>query len=239
MDASFEHHSVIPPRLVRDVPRLDPVWLERFAGVSTPDLCDHVGRLYTMEGIQPLYRPITRAVGQALTVKVWPGDGLAVHGAAAMAVYGDLLVVDARGYLGVSNGGFHVLNGPHQRGVRGIIVDGAIRDADEMQEVGFPVFARARATHASTKRRAGEINVPVSCGGVIVEPGDLVVADSEGAVVVPRAYVAAVWDAVSAPRAVAVDVTHVEGADRQRRENYERVFAAAGGTTVDWAPRVT
>ncbi|BCB91328.1 RraA family protein [Phytohabitans suffuscus] len=230
MDASFEHVSAIPPRIVRDVPRLDPVWLARFAGVSSCDIADHIGRLYTMEGIEPLYRPIGRVVGQALTAKPWPGDGLAVHGAASIAQDGDVLVVDARGYTGVTGAGFKMLAGPRARGLRGFVIDGALRDVDDFQEVGFGVFGRGRAAHSSTKRRPGEVNVPVACGGVIVEPGDLVVADGEGVVVVPRAHVAAVWDRVAAgPPPIPTDPSQIEAADRKRRANYERAFTAEGG----------
>jgi Aldolase/RraA len=120
MDASFEHVAAIPPRIVRDVPRLDPLWLTRFADVSNCDIGDHVGRLYTVEGVEALYRPMPRMVGQALTVKPWPGDGLAVHGAASLAQDGDVLVVDARGYTGVTGAGFKMLApaGPRAARVR-------------------------------------------------------------------------------------------------------------------------
>jgi regulator of RNase E activity RraA len=236
MDSSFQHVSVIPPRIVENVPRLEEKWFSRFAEVSSCDIADQVGRLYTMEGIAPLYLPVRRLVGQALTVKPWPGDGLAVHGAASMAQDGDVLVVDARGYLGVSGAGFKMLAGPRARGLRGYVIDGAVRDADEFAEVDFPLFGRARATHSSTKRHPGEINVPVCCGGVIVHPGDLVVADADGAVVVPRQHVAAVWDAVTAaaPAPESTTPEAVERADVKRRENFKTAFGAAGGARSGW-----
>jgi 4-hydroxy-4-methyl-2-oxoglutarate aldolase len=233
VNESFEHVPVIPPRVVHDIPAVDDKWLARFASVPTTDIADQVGQLYTMTGIGALYRPITRAAGRAVTVKTWPGDGLTVHGAAAMAGAGDFLVVDARGYLGVTGGGFHMLQGPRSRGLRGFIIDGALRDAEEFEEVGFPVFGRARATHASAKRKAGEINVPVSCGGVVVEAGDLVVADGEGAVVVPHRYIPVVWAALERQGGNPVPgPPDLESADARRRENFLRAFEAAGGQQV-------
>jgi 4-hydroxy-4-methyl-2-oxoglutarate aldolase len=238
MDASFEHVSAIPARFVTDVPRIDPIWLERFATVNSCDIADHIGRLYTMEGIGALYRPISTMVGQALTAKPWPGDGLAVHGAASLAQDGDILIVDGRGYVGVTGAGFKMLAGPRARGLRGLVVDGALRDVDDFQDLGFPVFGRGRAAHSSTKRHAGEVNVPISCGGVIVEPGDLIVGDADGVVVVPKAHVATVWERVSAgPPPIPTDPEEIATADRKRRENFDRALAAEGGHTVTWAER--
>ena len=235
MDEAFEHVPVIPPRLIQNVPRLDPVWFQRFAAFRTPDLADQVGLHYTMDpGIRPLYEPMEPMVGQALTVKPWPGDGLAMFGAASLAQSGDVLVVDGRGQLEISRGGFHVLSLPRKRGAAGAVIDGAIRDATEFQEVGFPLFARSRTPHASSKRRPGEINVPVSCGGVIVEPGDLVVGDSEGVVVIPRAHISLVWEAVSGERHLGQTDDQIEMNASKRWANYERAFKAAGGVAADW-----
>jgi 4-hydroxy-4-methyl-2-oxoglutarate aldolase len=232
----FEHVPVVPPRLVRNVPRLDPIWFERFGSHRTPDIAEQVGLLYTMDpGIRPLFHPIDRIAGQALTVKPWPGDGLAMFGASELVQPGDVLVVDGRGQLDVSRGGFHMLAVPRERGLRGVIIDGAIRDAIELQEVGFPVYARAGTPHPSSKRVPGEVNVPICCGGVIVEAGDLVVADVEGAVVVPRRHIDRVWAAVSGK----VELGSGEEAQTRnhaaRWDNYQRAFLAAGGIEEDWS----
>ena len=233
MDSTFEHQVAVPPLIVRDVPVVDAEWIDRFATASSCDVADAVGRLYTMEGIVPLYRPVSRLVGRAFTVKAWPGDGLAVHGAAAMAGEGDVLVVDARGYAGVSGGGYNMLAGSRGRGLRGVVIDGGFRDADDFAREGFPIFGRSRSTHSSTKRRPGEINVPVACGGVVVHAGDLVVADGEGVAVVPSAFVGEVWAAVDASsRRTAPGPDAVAAGDRKRRENFERAFEAASGRTV-------
>jgi 4-hydroxy-4-methyl-2-oxoglutarate aldolase len=184
-----------------------------------------------MEGIYPLTRESRRAVGQALTIRPYPGDGLTVLGAAALSQPNDILVVDARGYTGVSMAGFNMARAPRARGLKSIIVDGALRDADEFDEVGFPVFGRGIATAASPKRQVGDINVPVSCGGVIVGPGDLIVADETGIAVVPAKHLEPVWNAVSQPPS---DVygPDIVGVEQRRWKVYERVFQAAGGAAV-------
>ena len=235
MDETFEHMPIVPPRLIRNIPRLDPIWFDRFAEIRTPDLADQVGLHYTMDpGIRPLYEPMDRMVGQALTVKPWPGDGLALFGASYLAESGDILVVDGRGQLEISRGGFHVLSLPRKRGARGVIIDGAIRDATEFEEIGFPLFARSRTPHASSKRRPGEINVPISCGGVIVEAGDLIVGDSEGVIVVPRVHIPLVWNAVSGEKHLGQTDEDIESNGAKRWANYERAFNSAGGVAVDW-----
>lgn len=233
MDATFEHQAAVPPLLVRDIPIVDDELVKRFAMVSSCDVADAVGRLYTMEGIVPLYRPISRLVGRAFTVKAWPGDGLAVHGAASMVGEGDVLVVDARGYAGVTGGGYNMLAGARGRGLRGLVIDGAFRDVDDLEREDFPIFGRSRSTHSSTKRRAGEINVPVACGGVVVHAGDLVVADGDGVSIVPNAFLAEVWAAVEAAAGrLAPGPAAVIASDRKRRENYDAAFKAANGRVV-------
>jgi regulator of RNase E activity RraA len=155
--------------------------------VSVADISDAVGRLYTMApGIRPLYEPIRPTVGVALTVKAVPGDNLAIHGALGMVRDQDVLVVDWLGYTDGCGSGALSLVGPFERGLRGVVVDGGWRDVAELQGHGFPVFGRGEAAFSPAKNEPGEINVPVSCGGVIVEPGDVVVADSAGVAVIPR-----------------------------------------------------
>lgn len=231
----YGHVAVIPPRRVTGIPRLDQVWLDRFAQVNSTDVADKIGPLYAMSpDIGPLYQPIRRLVGQALTVKAVPGDSLAVHGALSMVQPGDVIVVDWRGYDRACAGGSNILKLPAERGLRGVVIDGAWRDLDESQEVDFPIFGRARNPHSPPKRRPGEINVPVACGGVVVEPGDLVVADSEGVVIVPRKHVAAVWDAVDSAPAHPWTAAEIETAYDKRTAAYQGAFAAASGHEAVW-----
>jgi 4-hydroxy-4-methyl-2-oxoglutarate aldolase len=180
------HRSIVPPRIVRNVPRPDPDVLERFGRVYLPDVSDRVGQLYTMaSSIQPLYRPMRRLLGPALTVKAPPGDNSTVHLALAMCQPGDVLVVDSRGYTESCGTGASAMTVPISRGLAGVVVDGAWRDIEQLQALDFPIYGKGISPFSPPKHRLGEINVPVSCGGVIVHPGDVVMCDPEGGVVIP------------------------------------------------------
>jgi 4-hydroxy-4-methyl-2-oxoglutarate aldolase len=177
---------VVPPRIGATPDRVDPALLEFLSSVSVADVSDAVGRLYTMAPrIRPLYEPIRRTVGVALTVKAVPGDNLAVHGALGMVREQDVLVVDWLGYTEGCGSGVLSLMGPVERGLRGVVIDGGWRDVAELQEHGIAVFGRGEAAFSPAKNDPGEINVPVSCGGVTVEPGD-VLSMVRGGVRVPR-----------------------------------------------------
>lgn len=165
-------------------------YLAAFANLTVADASDMVGPLYTMDsGIRPLTGSDPGFVGQALTVKAPPGDNLAVHHALDRVQPGDVLVIDWRGCLGACGAGSESLIEPIQRGLRGVVIDGAWRDIDQITQLGFPLFGRGVTAHSGPKASAGEINVPVSCGGVVVNPGDLVLADRDGVVVIPRGSV--------------------------------------------------
>lgn len=228
------HVAVIPPRVIEDVPRLDAKWLDLFASAPVCDVSDAVGQLYSMSpAIGPLYRPVPKLVGQALTVKCWPGDNLAIYGGIGFVQDGDVLVIDNRGYTGSCGSGANVLRSPLSRGLRGVVIDGAWRDVDDLERQGLPVFGRGRSAFSPPKRRPGEINVPVCCGGVVVQPGDLVVGDSEGVAVVPRAYVSQVWQAVAEALEKGPGLGSEESA-RARADYFERLFSDAGGVRSQW-----
>jgi 4-hydroxy-4-methyl-2-oxoglutarate aldolase len=259
------HTPVLPPKWVRNVPRIEDGILESFRNFSVPDISDAVGALYTMSpGMGALYEPIDRLVGRALTVKAPPGDSLTVHGAITLCQPGDVLVIDWRGHVDSCSGGSGMLMGPIRQGLAGIVVDGAWRDIADLQALNFPVFGRGTCPVSRAKSQLGEINVPVSCGGVVVHPGDLIVADAEGIVVVPRAETESVLSAVRerskkadaargqdapAPEAAPADqasalADHLEQRARahygDKQGNVSRaaifadVFAAAGGVPMDW-----
>lgn len=178
---------VVPPRIGPPPDRVDPAQLELLSSVPVADVSDAVGRLYTMApSIRPLYEPIRPTVGVALTVKAVPGDNLAVHGALGMVQEQDVLVVDWLGYTEGCGSGVLSLMRPVERGLRGVVIDGGWRDVAELPAHGIAVFGRGEAVFSPAKNDPGEINVPVCCGGVIVEPGDVVVADSAGVAVIPR-----------------------------------------------------
>ncbi len=132
-----------------------------------------------------------RFVGVALTVKLYPGDLVDCLDALSVAQAGDVIIVDAAGETETSIWGGLMASLCQQKGVVGAVVDGAIRDTDEIKDLGFPICTKAivpRSTHSPYSQRLEpiEINVPITCGGVMVYPGDLVLADEIGVVVIPQ-----------------------------------------------------
>lgn len=139
--------------------------------------------------IRPLFE--ARFVGTALTVHLFPGDLVDCLDALSVARKGDVIIVDAAGETETSIWGGLMAGLCQQKGVVGAVVDGAIRDIDEIKSMGFPIFSKAvvpRSTHSPYSKRMEpiEVNVPIQCGGVLVTPGDLVLGDEIGVVVVPK-----------------------------------------------------
>jgi regulator of RNase E activity RraA len=139
--------------------------------------------------IRPLFD--SRFVGTALTVRLFPGDLVDCLDALSVARKGDVIIVDAAGETETSIWGGLMAGLCQQKGVVGAVVDGAIRDTDEIKSLGFPIFSRAivpRSTHSPYSKRLEpiEVNVPIQCATVLVSPGDIVLADEIGVVVVPQ-----------------------------------------------------
>lgn len=160
--------------------------VEKFREASPPDLADAMNKSGAMREIVPMYRPMARCVGTAITVKAPTGDSLMVRKAMSVAQEGDVIVIDGRGAISRSLWGGNRSTLVASKGVAGVIIDGGTRDIDETRGVGLPVFARAVCPMASASAGPGELNFPISCGGVVVNPGDIVVADEEGIAVIPR-----------------------------------------------------
>ena len=130
-----------------------------------------------------------KIAGPAITVDLTPGDGLLLRAAIDAAQSGDVIVANAHGdCTRAILGGAIAMHMAH-RGVRGLIVDGAVRDVGEFRELGLPVMARGITPRSGTTASGwGEVNVPIACGGAVVHPGDVVIGDEEGLVVVPRRW---------------------------------------------------
>jgi len=135
--------------------------------------------------IRNVHPQIERVVGPAVTVAVPPGDFLLVSAALNQTRKGDVLVIDGRGATARAVWGDYFSTWAQGMGVKAVIIDGATRDVGGIEALRFPVFARGTTSRGPTLLGPGEVNVPVSCGGVCVQPGDLVVADREGVVVIP------------------------------------------------------
>ena len=190
-------YPVVPSVIREDFERPDTGLVSLFAAQYVPDVCDAVGRMYTVRGVRSLFEPAIPVVGPALTVRCPPGDNFGVKTALTLARPGDVLVVDGQGFSDWCLGGFQMLqNAIHIRGLKGLIVYGAYRDAGEARSAGFPIYATGIAPWSGPKLGPVEINVPVGCGGVIVHPGDIICASEEGIAVVPQAYAARVAEAI-------------------------------------------
>lgn len=159
--------------------------LERFRGLPSGILSDAMGRLQGCDaGIHPLERG-WRVCGPAFTVQCIEACNWGAHQALQMAQPGDVLILANRGAMTSAVWG-HVMTAAAKRaGLGGVVVDGCIRDADENRADTFPIFARGATAAGPHKKWPCSINVPVSCGGVAILPGDIVVGDGDGVVVIP------------------------------------------------------
>ena len=142
-------------------------------------------RLFAMESKIRPFHPKPIMVGHALTIHCPPGDNLVLQKAIEMAEPGDILVFNAGGDTTQAPVGEIVVSNCIRRGVAGLVIDGAVRDSDILPTLSIPVFAKGVTHRGCYKNGPGEINVTIACGGVVVRPGDLVVGDSDGIVIVP------------------------------------------------------
>lgn len=171
-----------------DVDRPAAALVESFRGLPTAVVADVAQGECVMDSDLVPVSSATRTVGTALTVATPPADNLTVHKAMTLAEPGDVLVVDAKGFEEAAIWGELLSTSALAHDLAGTVVDGAVRDASDIGDLGYPVYARAVSPKPPSKAMTGAINVPVTCGDIGVDPGDIVVADAEGvAVVDPKA----------------------------------------------------
>lgn len=174
------------PDLIRDFERVDADIVAKAAEFAASILADVAGRRGTLSSrISPL-APSMRIAGPALTVEVRPGDNLMIHAAMAIAKPGDVLVIDGKGDETSALMGEIMVSQCKASGLAGVIIYGSVRDTEALCEMGFPVYAVGANPNGPTKNIAGRVNWPISVGGTAVQPGDLIVADADGVVVVER-----------------------------------------------------
>lgn len=172
-----------------------------FQGIPTGNICDSNDRLGAMDsGIQALDRHMT-VVGRAFTAFCPPGDNLTIHKAVLEAQPGDVLVVNCGGYLQAGVFGELLATSCRARGIAGIVIDGACRDKNELIEMNFPTFVRGTCPNGTVKEDCGDTNVPMTCGGLTVEPGDVIIGDCDGVVVIPKAKAETVLEKSKAKKA--------------------------------------
>ncbi len=176
-------------RLNTSVDRPESRLVDAFRGAATGNVCDALGRSAAMSyRIKPvgLQGPAAAFVGLAFTIKARPVDNLVVWKALELAQPGDVIVIATGGHLEHSTWGDLTSRVAAARGLAAMVTDGAVRDVDGIIQAGVPVFAAAVTPNSPWKDGPGEINVAVSCGGQVVRPGDILVGDPDGVVVVPR-----------------------------------------------------
>ena len=181
MDSNTKH-----PEIRRQIERVPAELVAQARRFQASILADVGGRRGTLGGrIQPLSKAM-KVAGPAFTVEVRPGDNLMIHAALALARPGDVIVVDGKGDLSCALTGALMAAHAKKAGIAGFVIDGAVRDTEECAAGDFPIFAAGCNPNGPLKNSGGRINWPVSLAGTTVNPGDLIVGDADGVVVVPR-----------------------------------------------------
>ena len=182
----------------RDFERVSPEIVQRASKFAASILADVAGRRGTMDGRIAAVSPSMRMAGPAFTIEVRPGDNLMIHAGMTMARPGDVLVIDGKADRTCALMGSIMISACRKLGFAGAVLDAAVRDTEELRELGFPVYAVGANPNGPTKFVPGRINWPVSCGGAAVHPGDLVIGDADGVVVIEREKAASLLDLAQA-----------------------------------------
>lgn len=179
------------PDIIKDFPRVSASLAAEAARFQPAIFADVAGRRGALHGRISALRPRMKLAGPAFTVDVRPGDNLMIHAAMALAKPGDVLVIDGKGDQTAALMGAIMMTACKQLGLAGVVVDGAVRDSLELDELDFPVFSVGANPNGPTKNVGGRIGHPISCGGVAVNPGDFIIGDCDGVVVVEQGKLAA------------------------------------------------
>ncbi|AWI81468.1 4-carboxy-4-hydroxy-2-oxoadipate aldolase/oxaloacetate decarboxylase [Parazoarcus communis] len=202
----------------RNIVRADKAAVEKLSRFGVATIHEAMGRVGLMKpSIRPVYTGAATC-GTAVTVLMQPGDNWMLHVAAEQIQPGDVVVAAC---TADSTDGFFgdlLATSYKSRGAKGLIIDGGVRDVKDLTEMNFPVFSRAVHAKGCTRATLGSVNIPVVCAGAVVNPGDVVIADADGVVVVPAAIAQQVADAAEA---------------RENNETAKRERFAAGELGLD------
>lgn len=224
--------------VVRNIRRADRATLEAFREFGVATVHEARGRRGLLA---PRLRPVyagARIAGAAVTVTVPPGDNLMIHVAVEQCRDGDVLVVAPTSRCDDGYFGELLATALQVRGVRGLVIDAGCRDVAELTRLRFPVWSRCVSATGTVKQTPGSVNVPVVCAGQAVRPGDVIAADDDGVVVVPRGEAAAVLDAcrARAEREAAARKRYAAGELSLDVNDLRGMLAERGISYVDQAP---
>lgn len=174
-------------KIVRSFDRPEQSLIDAFRTFPAANVSDAQGKQGTMDArVSPIFHPMPKVCGPALTVKARPGDNLTPFKAIELAEPGDVIVVSGSFEMVYSLWGGVMSAMSKKKGIAGVITDGLVRDVEQTREVGLPMFAIGLTPNGPSKNGVGQINTPIACGNVVVSPGDIVLADEDGVVVIPQ-----------------------------------------------------
>ncbi|WP_280566711.1 RraA family protein [Chromohalobacter sp. 296-RDG] len=215
-------------RILQRTRRVNVEIVKAFSELPVAVVSDSMSRVFAGgSGLRPMHRDGNLA-GVALTVRTRPGDNLMLHKAIDMAEPGDVIVCDAGGDTTNALMGELMLAYAVKKGVAGFVLNGALRDLDGFRETNLPTFASGVTHRGPYKNGPGEVNTPINLGGMVIEPGDLILGDADGVVAVPYDAAATVLKAAQAKQAAEDKQMAVIQAGQNDRSWVDKALEATG-----------